>query len=193
MNIMNSTKLSVSLFSIALFGFQAEAAILGPDFADHTLASTTSFAEHTETVFDPAGFVRTLGGVPIASATVTLFRFNDISLSFEVVPDGSAVMSPANRTNPDLSDAAGHFGWDVIAGSYKVSASADGFMCPASCLDPMTVESAVLNIPPPVSNLDLRLQEIPEPSTGLLLLLATLGYSACAMRRKNGPSDNAKL
>ena len=36
------------------------------------------------------------------------------------VPNGSAVMSPANRINPDTTSAAGIFGWDAIAGYYEV-------------------------------------------------------------------------
>ena len=57
-------------------------------------------------------------------------------------------MSPANRNNPDSTDGTGHFGWDVIAGYYKVEASAPG------CA---TASTGVLNIPPPVTNLDIRL------------------------------------
>ena len=57
-------------------------------------------------------------------------------------------MSPANRDNPDSTDGTGHFGWDVIAGYYKVEASAPG------CA---TASTGVLNIPPPVTNLDIRL------------------------------------
>lgn len=33
-------------------------------------------------------------------------------------------MSPSNRANSDTTDAAGHFGSDVIPGFYKVQASA---------------------------------------------------------------------
>ena len=57
-------------------------------------------------------------------------------------------MSPSNRTNPDTTDANGHFGWDVLAGYYKVRASAPG--CSAA-------ETAVLTIPPPVTDLDIGL------------------------------------
>ena len=97
---------------------------------------------------DPSGFVRTTGGAPIPGAEVVLFRSSDADGPFIQVPDGSAIMSPGNRQNPDETDGTGHFGWDVIAGFYKVQASADG--CGS-------VTSAVMNIPPPVTNLDLRL------------------------------------
>lgn len=65
-------------------------------------------------------------------------------------------MAPANRTNPDLTDVNGHFGWDVIAGFYKVRAEKAG------CTDPNNsqvtfVETQVYEIPPPVTDIDLRL------------------------------------
>jgi len=65
-------------------------------------------------------------------------------------------MSPANRTNPDLTDANGHFGWDVIAGLYKVRAEKAGCVAPSNPAQPY-VESAVIEVPPPVTDLDLRL------------------------------------
>ena len=98
---------------------------------------------------DPSGVVKDAGnGDPIAGATVTLLRSGDASGPFTQVPDGSAIMSPANRSNPGVTDAGGHFGWDVIAGFYKVAASADG--CQAA-------ETQVLQIPPPVTDLAIEL------------------------------------
>lgn len=94
---------------------------------------------------DPSGFTRYLDGNPAAGATVTLSRSENPLGPFAVVPDGSNIMSPKNRTNPDVSDPSGHFGWDVIAGYYKVRAEING--CVA--------ESAVLTIPPAVTDLDL--------------------------------------
>ncbi|MGH3371551.1 MAG: nidogen-like domain-containing protein [Nocardioidaceae bacterium] len=106
---------------------------------------------------DPSGFVRTAAGAPIAGATVTLFR-SDTGLpgSFEQVPDGSAIMSPANRDNPDTTDATGHFGWDTIAGFYKVRAEMAGCHAVGDPSQPFA-ETAVLPVPPPVTDLDLRL------------------------------------
>ncbi len=105
---------------------------------------------------DPSGNVRTVSGDPIEGATVTLLRSDSSSGPFEVVPDGSAIMSPSNRTNPDTTDAAGFFHWDVIAGFYIVRAEAEGCVSPN---DPTQdfAESAVLTIPPPVTDLDIRL------------------------------------
>ena len=106
---------------------------------------------------DPSGVVETTGGAPIDDATVTLFRSDSSAGPFETVPDGSAIMSPSNRTNPDMTDATGHFGWDVIAGYYKVRAEAPGCHAPG---DPSTsfVETGVLTIPPPVTDLVLTLE-----------------------------------
>ena len=71
--------------------------------------------------------------------------------------NGSAVMSPMNRVNPDLSEADGHFGWDVIAGFYKVRVEKSGCHAPA-LPGQAIVETGVMTIPPPVTNLDLRLE-----------------------------------
>ncbi len=104
-------------------------------------------AEFTLLYIDPSGTVRTTSGTPLAAATVTLLHAPAPTGPFEVVPDGSAIMSPTNRTNPDLTNAAGGFGWDVLPGYYKVRVARTG----------CATESAVLTIPPPVTDLDLRL------------------------------------
>ncbi|MCC6180120.1 MAG: carboxypeptidase regulatory-like domain-containing protein [Chloroflexi bacterium] len=121
---------------------------------------------------DPSGTVKTPGGTPVAGATVTVYRSDSEIGPFEVVPNDSVIMSIANRRNPDTTDAAGHFGWDVIAGFYKVRAEKVG--CGPA------VESAVLTIPPPVTDLDLRLA-CPEPpvnvSAALEQVNVTTAYS----------------
>jgi hypothetical protein len=101
---------------------------------------------------DPSGTVRTLQGDPVPGAVVTLLRAD--GAAFEQVPDGSAVMSSVNRRNPDLTDADGRFGWDVVAGRYKVRAQADGCTAPGG--GPYA-ETGVLEIPPAVVGLELRL------------------------------------
>ncbi len=65
-------------------------------------------------------------------------------------------MSPSNRQNPDFSRSDGRFGWDVVAGYYVVMAERDGCV---SAADPSKAEavSRVMTIPPPVTDLDLRL------------------------------------
>ena len=71
---------------------------------------------------DPSGWVRDTAGNLLTGAAVTLYRSDQPGGPFTQVPNGDAIMSPGNRTNPDLTDGGGHFGWDVIAGYYKVRA-----------------------------------------------------------------------
>ncbi|MGZ6909561.1 MAG: Ig-like domain-containing protein [Acidimicrobiia bacterium] len=113
----------------------------------------TSFAA---AYIDPSGTVRTPKGVPVVGATVTLLASDNVAGPFVPVTNGSAVMSPANRSNPSLTGTDGSFGWDVVPGYYKVRASRAG------CHDPndasiTSVDSDVLTIPPAVTDLDLRL------------------------------------
>jgi hypothetical protein len=113
---------------------------------------------------DPSGWVRDVNGASITGATVTLYRADVSGGPFQIVSDGSAVMSPMNRHNPDITDGVGHFGWDVIAGYYKVRASKAGCVLPTD-FSQTYVESAVLTIPPAVLDLDLRLNCNPPTST----------------------------
>jgi len=83
-------------------------------------------------------------------------RYDDLDGTFVVVPDGSVIMSPSNRTNPDVTDENGRFGWDVVAGLYIVQAEFPGCYSPD---DPsqLFIESEVLTIPPPVTDLVMEL------------------------------------
>jgi len=106
---------------------------------------------------DPSGVVVDTAGNPVGGATVTLLRADNAEGPFTAVPDGSALMSPGNRTNPDLTTADGRFGWDVLTGYYEVQANKAG------CTDPndsnsTTVTSAVFPVPPAVTNLQLVLR-----------------------------------
>lgn len=103
---------------------------------------------------DPSGWVLTTRGEPIVGARVTLYRSDYPLGPFEVVPDGSTIMAPTNRTNPDHTDASGHFGWDVMAGYYVVRAEMQGCVSPDDPTQPY-VETPVLPVPP--EWLDLRL------------------------------------
>lgn len=110
---------------------------------------------------DPSGIVRDAAGHPAAGATVTLLSSTTPDGPFFPVPDGSTVMSPSNRNNPDVTRDDGRFAWDVVAGYYVVRATR------GNC----SAQSAVLTIPPPVTNLDLRLAcpaggGTPPPSGG---------------------------
>ncbi|HET9626294.1 MAG TPA: HYR domain-containing protein [Kofleriaceae bacterium] len=105
---------------------------------------------------DPSGVVETTRGRPLIGATVTLLRSESPFGPFDVVPDGSAIMSPENRANPDTTDASGHFAWDTVAGYYIVRAAFPGCISPDDPSRPY-VETEVLPIPPPVTDLRLRL------------------------------------
>jgi hypothetical protein len=105
---------------------------------------------------DPSGFVFDTEGNPIVGATVTLLRSTSALGPFEVVPDGSDIMSPLNRDNPDQTDATGHFGWEVTAGFYKVAATMDGCHAVGDAENP-TAESPVYEVPPPVLDVELVL------------------------------------
>jgi len=65
-------------------------------------------------------------------------------------------MSPANQNNPDITDATGNFAWDVIAGYYKVRAAKTGCVSPTNSAQAY-VETSVMQIPPPVTDLELVL------------------------------------
>ena len=122
------------------------------------------------TYFDPTGMVVDSIGNPIAGATVTLaISTGDEFGPFVPVPDGSTIMSPANRVNPDMTDASGQFGWDVIAGFYRVLAEKDGFT---------SAETMTFDIPPSATGVVIELQAIPEPSSFLFLGLVACGAMA---------------
>lgn len=142
--------------------------------ADHT--STTFFATASDVAGNTSGcstssltYVEstpaTLSGVvssaqtgqPIPGATVTLSRSDSAGGPFAQVPDGDAIMSPGNRTNPDTTDASGHYSWGVITGFYRVHASAAG------CA-PM--DSQVIEIPPAVTDLALAVNCPSGPAGG---------------------------
>jgi hypothetical protein len=109
---------------------------------------------------DPSGVVQsflpngTAAALPFA--TVTLYRSDAPAGPFEVVPDGSAQMSPSNRKNPDTTRREGRFGWDVIPGYYKVRASKGGCTKPGDPTQPY-VDTNIMEIPPPVFDLVLQL------------------------------------
>ena len=123
---------------------------------------------------DPSGVVRDTFGEPVAGATVTLYRSADADGPFVMVPDGSTIMGPGNRTNPDVTGADGLFGWDVAAGYYKVRAEKAGYGAPGGGA---FVETAVLRIPPPVTDLVLVLSGPPVPDVTIQSVLGFFDQS----------------
>jgi hypothetical protein len=128
-------------------------------FHGSALVRITSSCEPTVSFniyIDPSGFVRDQNGAPVVGATVSLFRSDIVNGLFTLVPNGSSLMSPSNRVNPDLTDATGHFGWDVMTGFYRVRAQKSG--CTAlNNPNQAFAESRIMEIPPAVTDLDLRL------------------------------------
>ena len=64
-------------------------------------------------------------------------------------------MSPGNRNNPQITDALGAYGWDVLPDFYRLKLSAPG-------CTPLT--SDVIHVPPPVTGLTLTLDCSAAPS-----------------------------
>ncbi len=123
---------------------------------------------------DPSGVVQATAGdgstVPVSGATVTLSSQDPTTLSYSAVPNGSAIMSPANRTNPQITGATGTFGWDTLAGTYQVSATANG--CTQTAASTLT-------------------ETVPPPATGLVLTLScpglTLAPTTTTLSSATGP------
>ena len=88
---------------------------------------------------DPSGVVTDQFGQPLDAVRTVLMRADSAAGPFTAVPDGSALMSPSNRVNPDVTGIDGVFQWDVLAGFYRVDATKVG------CLDASTAE---LQVPP---------------------------------------------
>lgn len=105
---------------------------------------------------DPSGTVLDTEGNPVEGARVVLQRSDAQDGPFVTVPDGSDIMSPANRVNPWTTGADGGFKWDVIAGYYRLQITAPGYHVPGSDEDVLITE--VWRIPPEVVGLELVLE-----------------------------------
>jgi very-short-patch-repair endonuclease/5-hydroxyisourate hydrolase-like protein (transthyretin family) len=86
---------------------------------------------------DPSGTVTDQFGLPLSGVTATLMRSDTAGGPFAAVPDGSAIMSPANRVNPHPLGDDGAFAWFVQSGHYRVDATRPG------CTDTSTSEMPV--------------------------------------------------
>ncbi len=127
-------------------------------------AGNQSFA--FDVYIDPSGRILDQEGDPVEGAVVTLESSDSTEGPWTAVPDGSAVMSPANRTNPTTTGADGAYGWDVVGGYYRLSVSAEGCTAPGGG---DVLRSDALTIPPPVIGLDLvldcpRLGDVTPPT-----------------------------
>ncbi|WGY00762.1 carboxypeptidase regulatory-like domain-containing protein [Nocardioides sp. QY071] len=125
--------------------YEADIAPFSPDHGDAVITTNvpktcggpgTSFNIY----IDPAGVVTDQWGRPLDGATVTLYRAEEATGPFDVVPNGSDIMSASNQSNPDTTGADGMFQWDVQAGFYKVKAAATG--CTQFTTDAMQIAPA---------------------------------------------------
>jgi hypothetical protein len=115
-------------------------------------------------LIDPSGFVTdACTGDPIQGVRVTLQRLVGGTWvnadPNEQAPGGGPIMDP--QTNPLFTDEVGHYAWDVIAGTWRVSVDMAGYVAQVS---------REVVIPPPVTDLDLQLQPVagcPEEGAGL--------------------------
>jgi Carboxypeptidase regulatory-like domain len=115
---------------------------------------------------DPSGTVVTPAGLPIGGATVTLLAATTAAGPFTPVPNGSTVMSPANRSNPVVTAPDGLYGWDVIPGFYEVQAQKAGCFAPTTPPLPVAT-SGVLQIAPAVTGVLLTLNCAGSPATSI--------------------------
>jgi hypothetical protein len=107
------------------------------------------------TLIDPSGFVTDANtSAAIPGATVTLQRLDGGTWAdanpYETAGDPpSPTIKP--QVNPELTDSDGHYGWDVVAGTYRVVVAKEGYV---------TQTSQSVTVPPPVTDLDIHL--VPE-------------------------------
>ncbi len=106
---------------------------------------------------DPSGTVVDTSGAPITGARVTLLRAESAAGPFTAVPSGSVLMSPSNRTNPDVTGADGAFAWFTASGVYRVRAERLGCHAPGDA-STLFVETPSLPVPPEWTGLVLVLE-----------------------------------
>ena len=139
-------------------------AVSSPIYLSRGSSSVTAAAP---VYIDPTGVVIDESGEALAGADVEILVGQSATGPFVPIPDGSAAMSPANRQNP-ITTGDGTFNWEVLAGFYKVRASKAGCVSPS---DPASdsVETAVLDLPPGVTGLELQL-DCSEATTASLFI-----------------------
>lgn len=123
---------------------------------------------------DPAGTVVDQQGNLVVGAHVVLFRADSKEGPYAVVPDGSSIMAPSNRRNPDITGKDGIFQWDVTKGWYVVRASADGCVNPKDSTVPFA-QTDRLEVPPPRLGLVIPLACGPKATVVRTLTVAKQG------------------
>jgi hypothetical protein len=114
--------------------------------------------------FDPSGTISDASnGVAIQGAKVTLYGLNETTGAYSLVTN-PALFTPA--INPEYTDSAGGYGWDVVRGKYFVNVQAYGYF-PAN--------SSIVSVPPPATNVNVKLTPVPKPNTSLVVSEGILG------------------
>jgi hypothetical protein len=139
---------------------QLQIALTCPDSG--TTTTSTNF------YVDPSGVVTNSNdGEPIQGATVTLYYGSAQDGPFTAVPNGSTIMSPSNRRNPDLTGTNGDYGWNVQNNQwYKVRAKKSGCTSPTNPSIPYS-ESPAVYVPPAVLDLNIQLN-CPTPAVKIV-------------------------
>ncbi|HEY3274106.1 MAG TPA: PKD domain-containing protein, partial [Methanocella sp.] len=119
---------------------------------------------------DPAGYVYDVEtGARIVGASVWLQR-PDGAGGWENIPTGLAPPTPMTPdTNPQITDSAGGYAWDVLAGTYRVHVVANHYY--------PTDSRTVVIVDTPVYDLHVGLTKIPDEvkPTSTLTLQGTAG------------------
>lgn len=128
-------------------------------------------------LYDPSGDVTdATTGLPISGATVTLFKVpgwepvancetvdNNGGTWDQPAPTDLGVEAEADspeidpQLNPQLTNAAGRYGWNVALGCWYVTVAKTGYHMKVS---------PVVGVPPEVTTLDVALQPIPAQQPG---------------------------
>jgi hypothetical protein len=113
----------------------------------------------TITRFDPSGQVfDAVKGCTVIGARVTLERLiggNWVFADPRTKEGGLTIMDPA--VNPQFSGSDGSYGWDVVAGEWRVQVEHDGYQ---------SQTSRVVTVPPPVTDLHVFITPTGVPGSG---------------------------
>ena len=132
-----------------------------PRYGDATITYSIHGCESQNVTFpiyiDPAGYIYdTYSGERIPGANVWLQRPNENGI-WTNVPTGLNPPPMQPDQNPQITNAEGQYQWDVLEGSYRVYVEAEGYKPTASTM---------VNIPPPVFDLNVGLEPNSVPTTG---------------------------
>lgn len=123
-------------------------------------------------LYDPSGFVRdqrTGKGIPDAIVTLSSSPSSSGPFGF------ADPLSISPRINPQRTDSGGHYGWDVPDGYYRIRVERFGYV-------PLRA-SRVVVVPPPVTDLHVRLRRKPSEQARLIEPRGAVGKLRLGMAR----------